>query len=370
MKKILLVGASGLFGRGLARGLSAEPGFDLILAGRRLAPLEKLRQALLVDARSKIQTAVLDIADGSLRDTLVRWQPDLLIHCAGPFQGADRRVAEACLAQGVHYLDLADARDFVGGISALDAEARAAGRFVLSGASTVPALSGAVVRRLAAGCTAVHGIDIAIAPGNRTERGLATVAAILGYCGKPIPAWTDGRRQHVFGWLDLHRPLFAGPIGRRWQSAVDLPDVDLLPNRYPELKTLRLSAGLELSLLHLGLWSLSWLARWHLLPLSRLAPLLKWCSDWLVPFGTDTGGMCVQLTGSDVEGKVIQRRFDLIAEQGIGPRVPTLAALILAKRLRDGVPIEVGARVADADLDYAEFEREWQALGMRAVLSG
>ncbi len=369
MKKILLVGASGLFGRGLARGLSVEPGFEVILAGRRLEPLEALRCALQVGARSTLHATTLDVADGSLVDTLTHWQPDLLIHCAGPFQGADRRVAEACLAHGVHYLDLADARDFVSGISPLDADARAAGRFVLSGASTVPALSGAVVRHLATGCSAVHEIDIAIAPGNRTERGLATVAAILGYCGKPIPAWTDGRRQHVFGWLDLHRPLFAGPIGRRWQSAVDLPDVDLLPRRYPTLKTLRLSAGLELSLLHLGLWSLSWLARWRLLPLSRLAPLLKWCSDWLVPFGSDTGGMCVRLAGRDIQGKEIHRRFDLIAENGIGPRVPTLAALILAKRLRDGVPIAVGARPADAELDYIEFEREWQALGMRAVLS-
>ena len=40
--------------------------------------------------------------------------PDLVIHCAGPFQGQDYRVALASMACDAHYIDIADGRDFVG----------------------------------------------------------------------------------------------------------------------------------------------------------------------------------------------------------------------------------------------------------------
>ena len=43
---------------------------------------------------------------------------------------------------------IADGRDFVSGIGVLDAEARTAGVVAISGAFSVPALSGAVVRAL------------------------------------------------------------------------------------------------------------------------------------------------------------------------------------------------------------------------------
>jgi saccharopine dehydrogenase-like NADP-dependent oxidoreductase len=43
------------------------------------------------------------------------------VDAAGPFQGAEPRVARAAIAAGLHYVDLADARDFVAGFRALDA---------------------------------------------------------------------------------------------------------------------------------------------------------------------------------------------------------------------------------------------------------
>ena len=52
----------------------------------------------------------------------------------------------AALALGIHYLDLADGSDFVEGIAQFDAAARARGVFVLSGVSSFPVLTAAVVR--------------------------------------------------------------------------------------------------------------------------------------------------------------------------------------------------------------------------------
>jgi len=380
--RVLVVGASGLFGRGIVQGLIAEAGFEVWLAGRQQAPLDALVTLLSPVAHSSMRVVVLDVHADTFEADLRQVAPDLLVHCAGPFQGADHRVAATCLGAGVHYVDLADAREFVSGIDVLDETARAAGRFVLSGASTVPALSGAVVRALQTALSshpigvvvdsenaALTDIDIAISPGNRTDRGIATVRAILSYCGKLIPAWRHGAITSTRGWFELRRVPFAPGIGTRWQSAVDLPDIALLPKRFPGLRSLTISAGLELSMLHLGLSALSWLARWRLFPLAAMAAPLKWCSDRVIGFGTDTGGMRVVVGAVATPGRSRSARFDLVATGGVGPRVPTLASIIVAKRLRDGLAIKPGARPADQEFHYAEFEREWKALGMRGAIT-
>ena len=74
----------------------------------------------------------------------------LVIHAAGPFQGVDYYVAEECLKAGAHYLDLADAREFVVGIGRLDEDARRRGLMVAAGVSSTPAITSAMIAELAA----------------------------------------------------------------------------------------------------------------------------------------------------------------------------------------------------------------------------
>ena len=58
-------------------------------------------------------------------------------------------VVESCIENGINYLDFADAADFVFGISQYDDGAKAAGIFVLSGVSSFPVLTAAVLREMA-----------------------------------------------------------------------------------------------------------------------------------------------------------------------------------------------------------------------------
>jgi hypothetical protein len=125
---------------------------------------------------------------------------------------------------------LADARAYVAGIGGLHTAACAAGVAVISGASSVPALSSAAADRLAVGFSAVHRIDIGISPGNRTDRGLSTVQAILSYCGQPIPG---NLSRPAFGWSGGWRHVYPAPVGTRRLSPCDVPDLVLLPQRYP-----------------------------------------------------------------------------------------------------------------------------------------
>ena len=70
------------------------------------------------------------------------------VDAAGPFHAYDAdcyRLARFCIANKIHYLDLSDDAAFVAGIATLDAQAKAAERIVLSGVSSVSAISSCAV---------------------------------------------------------------------------------------------------------------------------------------------------------------------------------------------------------------------------------
>ena len=62
-----------------------------------------------VPAAEDVPGVLVDRDDASFVQRLTALSPGLVIHCVGPFQGQDYRVANAALAAGAHYLDLASA---------------------------------------------------------------------------------------------------------------------------------------------------------------------------------------------------------------------------------------------------------------------
>ncbi|WP_066272875.1 saccharopine dehydrogenase family protein [Hydrogenophaga palleronii] len=332
--RVLVVGGYGFFGSRLVQRLAREPALSVLVAGRDPVRAEALVNTLQPQAQAQLQALALDVHSDALPQALQQWRPDVLVHTSGPFQGQGYDVAEACIRHGVHYIDLADGRAFVTGITALDARARAAGVLVTSGASSVPALSSAVVDRLAEGMARLHAIDIGISPGNRTERGLSTVQGILSYCGQPI-LHVDGSRET--GWARSYRQRYAAPVGTRLLSPCEVPDIGLLPSRYPGAPRIRFGAGLELAWLHRGMNLMAMATRIGLV--RNWAPYASWlnrAADLFKHLGSDAGAMHVQVHGLDRQGQPLDRRWELLALDGDGPYVPTLAAVALVKRLRNG----------------------------------
>lgn len=338
--RVVLIGATGVFGSRIARRLAGDARFTLTLVGRRSEPLETLREAL---GDAIVRTARIDVTAADMAEALSALRPQLVMHTAGPFQQRDYRVAEACLACGSDYVDLADGREFVAGITRLDQRARQLGRLLISGASSVPALSSAVVDALHPRFGALDTIEHAISPGNRTPRGDATVASILGYCGRPIRVWRDGRWQLAHGWMDSRRQMF--PFGKRRVGVCEVPDLDLFPARYAGVRTVTFRAGLELPLLHTGTSCAAALVRLGLIrDLAAHAPMLRRLSERFLRFGSDVGGMTVELSGTDPAGAPLHLRWWLSAGAGDGPQVPATPAVVLAQQWADGKISATGAR--------------------------
>lgn len=356
----MVIGGYGFFGSRLVARLARQERLHVIAAGRSDAAARALVERLQPHAHATLSHVALDAMGWDFTAHLRRLDVSLVIHTSGPFQGQDYRVAQACARAGAHYIDLADGRDFVCGIANLQQSAAAQGVLLTSGASSVPALSTAVIDRLTAGMSAVHSIDIGISPGNRTERGLATVTAILGYCGKRLPS-TGPKAQ--FGWLGSWRHRYPAPVGTRLLSPCDVPDLALLPQRYAGSPMVRFGAGLELSWLHRGMNAMAWLTRLGLVrDWSVHAGGLKRMADGFKAWGSDAGAMHVCVQGLDAQGAWRERNWVLVAGSGDGPFVPTLAATALVRKLAAGTLACTGARPCMGLLTLEDFMRETQGL--------
>jgi len=352
--RVVVIGGYGNFGARVCRALAGSAAMEVVAASRNP---DSGRGGLL---DLNVQHARLDHSARDFPRALARLAPGLVIHCAGPFQSQDYRVALGAMAAGAHYLDLADGRQFVARFSHhVHSAARAAQRVAISGASSVPALSSAVIDSLIGRLAQIEEIQIAIAPGQRAPRGEATVAAVLGYAGRRFKWRSGGAWRDAWGWQELKRLRFYG-LGGRWAAACDVPDLELFPKRYPGVRTMEFRASLEVGAQQFALWLAALLRRRGMaLPIERWAKPLARIASWMDVFGGDLGGMLVNVTGRRPDGSRARIEWHLTADAQHGPEIPCMAAILLARKLAQGGVAQPGAYSCMGFLTLPEFEMEF-----------
>lgn len=348
MTRILIIGGYGNFGRFIAKRLAQQNDLTLVIAGRTLSKAQALAGELNAEA------AFIDVSFNPT-DTLKKIKPDIVIHTSGPFQSQGYGVAEACIACGAHYIDLADGREFVAGIHGLDKKAKQAGLMIVSGASSVPCLTSALIEHYKHEFGVLETLNYGITTAQKTTRGVATTAAILSYTGKPFKTLVSGKMQRVYGWQDLHARKYS-ELGWRLLGNCNVPDLELFPLLYPELKTIRFYAGLELPFIHVILWTLSWLVRIGLIKnLEKTAPLLLKLSFIFDRFGCADSGFHMELGGKDKSGNDKTINFELIARRGDGPYIPCMPAILLAQKIARGEIKDPGAKACIGIISKSEY---------------
>jgi short subunit dehydrogenase-like uncharacterized protein len=216
MPELMIYGATGYTGR-LAGEYAKSIGLDFIIAGRTLSKLQNLASLLEVSYRAfDVQDSSAHF-DSSLKDVSV------LLNCAGPFHRTAEPLMEACIRNGVHYLDIAAELDSYKLAGKLDEKAKNAKVMLMPG-------SGGSVTML--GCLAMHvveqmdspvSVEIALYVAGSLSRGSA-VSAQEGAMTK------DDRRQ--VGEERIQQPAespkefdFADGNGRVECIHVILPDL-------------------------------------------------------------------------------------------------------------------------------------------------
>ncbi len=370
--KVLIVGGYGVFGRRIVELLEDEPRLTLFVGGRSVD-----RANAFVRSRGKTGAQLAPIAfdrNGDVARQLSAIGPHIVVDASGPFQAyGDNRynVVQACLARGANYLDLADGSDFVAGIAAYDARAKAAGVYVLAGVSSFPVLTAAAVRRLSAGMTAVKTIRGGIAPSPYAGVGENVIRAIAGYAGRPIRRKRGGVFCTGYPLTEQLRYTIAPPghipLYNRMFSLVDVPDLRVLAALWPKADEIWMGAAPVPELLHRCLIALAWLVRWRLRPtLSPLAPLMHFATNH-IRWGEHRGGMFVEVGGIDASGARLTRAWHLLAEGDDGPLIPAMAIDAIVRHALRGRSPPPGARPAVRDLELDDYA---SLFARRAIFTG
>lgn len=369
--KILVVGASGYFGKLLVAELMQQANASLILAGRRVEPLQQLISEVGSTRVDRLQSMQIDLREAQSCQTAIQ-SVDVVVCAAGPYQGMPLHLAQACVSQGVHYIDFSDDRQFV--ISARKllenpGVGNAPQAVLCSGWSSMPSLSAVLARIASQQMAAVNAIYVQIAPGNKAPRSNATVESLLDSLGKRFAVWKDGGWNNVTGWSNPRVFQFPKPIGDHQGFLVDVPDHELFPPLFGA-STVEFRVGAELPFLNLGVSYLALFTRFGIVPSWKpLTGLLQTCMSLTGTFGHDWGALGVEVLGLDEQGSAVTRRACIVADHA-GQRIPVMPATIMCKKLISQPGSYSGLVALDSWIDRIELESECSTRGYRLIIDG
>ncbi len=352
--RILIIGGYGAFGGRLARLLAHNSKLTLFIGGRNYAKAEAFCAQLSGSAAGFIPIK-LDKFD--LGPVLNRYKPDIVVDASGPFnlkRDNSYAVIKACLKAGVHYLDLADGAEFVMRVPQFNQAAKRKNLTIISGLSTCPALTGAVLKE-AQKDMQVQSIEIGVAPSPFARMGLSVVQGIFDYAGsnitryengvsKPVKALTNTRRQTI-------APPGAMPLRNRLFAFVDAPDLQVFAENNPSIKDSWVGAGTKPEYLLRCLVAFSKFRA--LLRLPKFSFLAKPAHGLLngLSHGEHRGGLYVKLRGPKM-----QKSWHIIAEGEDGPFIPSMACAALITKWAAGDTPATGARIADKEVELDNFK--------------
>ena len=367
MKTVLIIGGYGQFGGRLSQRLKDTPDLKVLVGGRTLNKAE----ALCTKHGGNLEPVVFDSKD-DLDEQLSALNPWLVVDAAGPFQAKFRSgydLAKACIKHSVHYIDLSDSGTFTQGIADLNAAAKRANVAIISGASSVPALSSAVVDAAKSQFSHINSIEGGISPGGKIDIGLSVTQAVLSYLGRPLKIFRGGAWQAETGYSRVHKHTIAldgeKPL-RRWFGLCESPDEILFPVHYKGVQTVRFYGSQELWIIHKSIVILAWLQkRGFVKNLEKHAKFFAWWGTQLGRFASDRGGMFMLLKGKNAACADISLQWNLIASEGDGPFIPILAAEILIRRWLETAP-HAGARSAVSAIRLDEFEQAFNGLAIKS----
>lgn len=302
--RVLIAGGYGVFGSLLASELIAATSLRILIGGRNRAAAGRVCRQL--GAPGRCEPLELDLNE---RESFRKAASGCLavVCAAGPFQRFDRGLPLIAVETGAHWLDISDDEGWVLALldnERLDAAAQAAGRTILPGLSTTPALSGALVRWCRKRAPQVDRARIVLWIGNRNRKGPAAIASAL-------------------------RSGFRDPV------SVRLPTGPCRAYRFrsPDAVLLRREVAMEAEFRVAFEWELS---NWLIARLQRI-PSPERMSSWLMRlsgpfsrFGSDSG--CLQTEVFDREGRALVTA----SFSARGQRLAVLPAVLALQALLSG----------------------------------
>ncbi len=325
---VVVYGGDGFFGRLVVQDLLKYSTAKIVVASRHpkaitFHPFETRVHRVESDAND--YASVLSTIEGA----------NVLVSCVGPFQGQSLNLLRACIEKHVHYVDVADDRDFVMRCHQLAAQTKEAGITAFVGCSVVPGMSSLLTKYCLDEVPAVERTRTFISPGTKHPRGRGSFFCLLSTVGNEFLIPTGAGPKRIRGWTGRESVSFPPPMGNRWvYFVVDIADYFLQPI-YFGIKTVEFKIGAELDILNRTLSGLRGLKKFlgfknagWLMPLSRV---LVYATSL---FGTSRGGVMVVVSGKNHQTSR-EMCLSVFAEE-CGEVIPAILPSVATKMILEG----------------------------------
>ncbi|KPK12271.1 MAG: hypothetical protein AMJ68_02855 [Acidithiobacillales bacterium SG8_45] len=358
-KKIVVLGGYGAIGSRICTVIARIPYVECVIAGRH--PKRARRLAKSVTA----STLRIDAEDEvALQQNLAG--AFLVIDAAGPFQQRTTAVAQFCASHGIHYIDVADDRQYINDVQQLNATARRNQCLLVTGAASLPALAAVLVESLAGYYDKIDEIHSAAVAGNKTPVGRASARSLLDKIGLPTRMKIYGRWQEAPCWTQSKKISFPAPLLTRRTYLYSVPAIDQFARQYG-VREATFRFGLEFSALNRGLVILGWLRRvgWLKRP-AKYARLFFAFARWFRRSGGPAYAVQVQVLGTR-EDRPVEHSATLFETDSENLGLLTSIPVTLVKRwVEHGVP-EAGAVSAIGIVDLETLKPELIAHDVKLV---
>jgi hypothetical protein len=237
----LVLGAYGLVGREVTRGLLSRTDLPVIAAGRRRAKLDEIEAE---SRTTRLRTVAIDTTDlDAVRGACAR--AGLVINCVGPYAIGGAEIARAAIESNASCIDFANEQIHYLRMCELDAAAKERGLFALTAAGLIPGISTLLMLRAAELLPGAEMMESFYAEGRRpdAEAGLGSLMSGVIESGFQPKAYADGgfvsfRIGSSAKYVDLPEPF-----GRTYTLAVPGIDILIVPGRIP-LRRIQTSFGM------------------------------------------------------------------------------------------------------------------------------
>ncbi len=241
--QFLIYGATGYTGKLTARTAKAQ-GLKPILAGRSEEKVKSLAAELGLEWRA------FDLKETSKLDAVLK-DIDAVLHIAGPFSATSKPMADACLRNKTHYLDITGEVAVFESLAARDAEAKKAGVMLLPGVGfdVVPSdcLAAHIKRRLP------EAQDLKMYIGGLGKASRGTMKTMIEGVAKGTLVrrfdtlqTLDGMNEDLCDFGQGAKPTMAvswGDVSTAWHST-KIPNVEVHFEVTPELKRMMNMPGI------------------------------------------------------------------------------------------------------------------------------
>ncbi len=344
--RVVVFGGSGFFGKLIVEDLLKNTDAQIVVASRTAKKVDFAEP-------ERIHVFETDINDPESVKATIRGA-SVVICATGPFQGQSLTLLKCCIEQKVHYIDVAEDRDYVMRCHQLAQEIEQAGMIVLIGCSVIPGMSALLTGYSQKELGSISEVRTCITPGTRNPRGVSSFICLLNTVGEKFQVNDKTHPRTVEGWTEREKVVFPRPIGERHvYSIIDVADYYLQPLQFGTEKTsFKIGAELDflnrcLSFFRLAKNTFGWKSLNWFVPIAR--PLILLSSM----LGSTRGGFIVDVKSRD--GKQVQW---CVYKEERGEIIPAFLPAVATQLILSGDLTEAGVVPLDAWLPYDRFAQE------------